>query len=602
MGTIFRRTEKRPVPAVAEITEKNGKRYAKWKLRGKTITAEITTANGVDTVAVKSATYFAKFSDHTNKFVTRSTGCKDESTARQQLAKWEREAEQIRAGVLDATALQVARAATGPLEPLLTSYEQSLIARNVSTVYRANSMRAIRRLIDEVPLTSVKDLRREIVEPWFAKALQNGMKAETRNYYRNAVMQFANWLEEIGKLRAHDLAKLPKADKRADPVRPRRALTEDEFVRLLTATRTRPLTEARTVRRGERKGQQFAELRPEVVKHLERLGRERALIYQTFILTGLRLNELRTLTVGNLDLSPGCESLRLESRNEKNGAGSVLPIRADLAEELRLWIGEEQLTAADRLFTVPAGLRRILDRDLRAAGIPKRDERGRTIDVHAFRTTFATWLSAAEVAPRTAQAAMRHSDIKLTMGVYTDPAQLAVRAALAKLPAIAHQDRDQTRDQNRDQNRDHGNDLDGQNGSIAGNVQQNNKCESIEAQSRETPENINEKPSVTSGVTEGQGVERRRVELPASSLRTKRSRADKPRKRGKSAPVTEPVTKIVTTPTNPLPLLDLIQQLAALTPEHHAALAALLAPPTSRPTASAIDDLCPLDDHKEGAE
>jgi integrase len=60
---------------------------------------------------------------------------------------------------------------------------------------------------------------------------------------------------------------------------------------------------------------------------------------------------------------------------------------------------------------------RILDRDLRAAGIPKRDDRGRTVDVHAMRTTFGTLLSRTGAAPRTAQAAMRHSDIKLTMGV-----------------------------------------------------------------------------------------------------------------------------------------------------------------------------------------
>jgi hypothetical protein len=35
----------------------------------------------------------------------------------------------------------------------------------------------------------------------------------------------------------------------------------------------------------------------------------------------------------------------------------------------------------------------IFDRDLTAAGIPKRDERGRTLDVHSLRTTFGTLLS-----------------------------------------------------------------------------------------------------------------------------------------------------------------------------------------------------------------
>ncbi len=67
------------------------------------------------------------------------------------------------------------------------------------------------------------------------------------------------------------------------------------------------------------------------------------------------------------------------------------------------------------VFNVPSGLIRILDRDIKAAGIPKRDERGRTVDVHALRHSFGTLLSKAGVAPRTAQAAMRHSTIDLTM-------------------------------------------------------------------------------------------------------------------------------------------------------------------------------------------
>src|SRR5262249_17379694 len=88
------------------------------------------------------------------------------------------------------------------------------------------------------------------------------------------------------------------------------------------------------------------------------------------------------------------------------------------------------------VFAVPEGLRLILNRDLKAAGIPKRDDRGRTVDVHAMRTTFGTLLSKTGTAPRTAQQAMRHSDIKLTMGVYTDPRLLDVRGAVEKLPAL----------------------------------------------------------------------------------------------------------------------------------------------------------------------
>jgi hypothetical protein len=70
------------------------------------------------------------------------------------------------------------------------------------------------------------------------------------------------------------------------------------------------------------------------------------------------------------------------------------------------------------------------------AGIDKRDERGRTVDIHALRHTFETWLSKGGVAPRVAQEAMRHSTIDLTMNAYIDPKLLDVHGALETIPAV----------------------------------------------------------------------------------------------------------------------------------------------------------------------
>jgi hypothetical protein len=95
-----------------------------------------------------------------------------------------------------------------------------------------------------------------------------------------------------------------------------------------------------------------------------------------------------------------------------------------------------QLPANTLIFDVPDGLVRIFDRDLKAAGIPKRDDRGRTLDVHALRTTFGTLLSRGGVPLRTAQEAMRHSDPKLTAMIYTDPRLLDVHGALDALPGL----------------------------------------------------------------------------------------------------------------------------------------------------------------------
>ena len=95
------------------------------------------------------------------------------------------------------------------------------------------------------------------------------------------------------------------------------------------------------------------------------------------------------------------------------------------------------LSSDEYLFDVPVALVKILNRDLEAAGIPKHDDRGRSLDVHAVRTTFGTHLSMAGVSLRTAQAAMRHCDPKLTANIYTDPRLLDVHGAVEALPMLS---------------------------------------------------------------------------------------------------------------------------------------------------------------------
>ncbi len=62
----------------------------------------------------------------------------------------------------------------------------------------------------------------------------------------------------------------------------------------------------------------------------------------------------------------------------------------------------------------------MLREDLDAAGIDWReDDRGAVLDFHAPRHTYGTMLAAAGVHPKAAMDLMRHSDINLTMRLYT---------------------------------------------------------------------------------------------------------------------------------------------------------------------------------------
>jgi len=232
---------------------------------------------------------------------------------------------------------------------------------------------------------------------------------------------------------AHPLAGLPKAEE-TEPTRKRRALTDGEIARLLEAAEKRPLREALLVRRGKNKGKPLANVRPEVRRRLERLGRERALLYRFMILTGLRKGEVTSLPMGSLDLDGEPPSVHIEGRHAKSGKSAVLPLRPDLAEALRHHLAGRN--GSPLAFDVPSDWKRVLDADLAAAGIPKRDAQGRTVDVHSLRHTFATLLARNGVSPTVAQKLMRHSDIRLTMNVYTHLELADTAGAVAGLPAI----------------------------------------------------------------------------------------------------------------------------------------------------------------------
>lgn len=162
----------------------------------------------------------------------------------------------------------------------------------------------------------------------------------------------------------------------------------------------------------------------------------------------------RRLTVADLDFTRPVGYIILDAMHEKNRKGSEIPLRTDLALALKEWLDERLAEAQTRcrsagapmpsrlpgqtpLLNVPAGLNRIFDRDLAAAGINKRDERNRVLDVHALRVSFGSHLCAAGIPLRTAQAAMRHSKPELTARVYVDVKLLDVAGALESLPSLA---------------------------------------------------------------------------------------------------------------------------------------------------------------------
>jgi integrase len=495
MGRVYKETYTKSLPTGAKIIVRKGREFAEWiDAKGKRRTAPLT-ATG-DRIAVEAGTYTAKYRNGAGIVCKVATGCRDEAAARSILGKLERRAELVRGEVLTSAEDAVIDHQATPLADHIAAFVDHQKAKGISRRVK-DTLSQLRRVAADCGFRRLADLDATALERWLLGQAANGMSAGTRNQYRGAWVGFCNWCMKTRppRLLTNPFAKVPKADEKADPRRTRRSLTEAELTRLLAVARRRPLLDRMTVHRGKRRGEVYSKLKDETRRRLERLGQERALIYKTLVLTGLRKGELASITVGQAVLDADPPYLELEAADEKNREGSTIPLRADLAADMQAWLADKatalqeaarrapavqfdpeghkrqernqsdstqregqsclSLTTLPRLppgtplFTVPAGLVRILDRDLVAAGIArrvevspgkwkieKRDERGRTVDVHALRHTFGTLLSKAGVAPRTAQAAMRHSTIDLTMNVYTDPKLLDVAGAMEALPAL----------------------------------------------------------------------------------------------------------------------------------------------------------------------
>jgi len=458
MGSVFRKTVTKQLPQNAEIFTRKGERFARWKdANGKTRTATVTVPKkgknaGKTRIIVTSKKFIAKYRDGNGLVVERSTGCRDETAARQVLADLERQAERIKAGVVTASEDRALQHQATPIEDHFSAFVRHLQAKGKCSRPK-ETLNQLIRVATQCEFRKLGDVQADHFESWLLLQSKEGLSAGRRNKYRGTWLSFCNWCASpnVSRLLKNPLLSVPVAVD--DPTRQRRALNGSELQKFLDSARSRPLINAMTIRRGKDKGKLKANLRESTRHRLERLGHERALIYKTYLLTGLRKGELATLEVRQLELSGSTSYLCLHIADEKNRKGTQIPLRTDLADDIRRWLAEKlkelQANYRDRgeplpvrlpsdtlVFTVPSGLLRILNRDLAFAGIPKVDERGWTIDVYALRHTFGTHLSIAGVAPRTAQSAMRHSNIDLTMNLYTDPKLLDVHGAVESLPAL----------------------------------------------------------------------------------------------------------------------------------------------------------------------
>src|SRR5439155_8675871 len=142
----------------------------------------------------------------------------------------ETRAEKVKAKVLTLAEDRISAHQETALGEHFDAYLASLTASGVTEEHRANVKRQLNRLAADCSFGLLADLNRESLERWLANQAKQGMGGRTRNTYHSAAISFGNWCADpnVNRLMSNPFTGIAKANEKADPRRPRRAMTEPE--------------------------------------------------------------------------------------------------------------------------------------------------------------------------------------------------------------------------------------------------------------------------------------------------------------------------------------------------------------------------------------
>ncbi len=318
-------------------------------------------------------------------------GVTDKQVAREKLREHVRDLERERAGVVVPRPLREAAAVSMTLH--LADVVADLKARGCREKYYRLVDARVRELIAACSWSLPRDVTADSFVAWRSRR-EATAAAKTLNHFLDAAMVVMNWMKRQGRILANPLQSVEKVKSKGREKVKRRSLTSGEVQRLLDVS-----------------------------------GEYRA-TYLMAVMTGFRRSELKAIVPADLHLDAVRPFVLARESTTKNSRKAPVYLRGDVVGELRaLLLVKKRRRGLLRLPKTDA-----FRSHLRAAGIAEFDSLGRKVDFHALRHTYGTHMALAGVQPRVAMEAMRHSDMKLTMNIYTDAGKLPVADVMDQLP------------------------------------------------------------------------------------------------------------------------------------------------------------------------
>ncbi len=386
-------------------------------------------------ITARSRKWWGRYSD-VNDRERRVPLAIDKTAAQTMLNALVRKVERQKAGLIDPADAQL----TKPLDKHISEFESYLKAKGNTVNHYSKTAQRIRSVAEACGFARIGDISASRVQERLAELRRDGLGISTVNHYLRCLKSFTRWLVRDRRTTEDRLLHLSFMNAEVDRRHARRALLPDEFNLLVAAARA-----------------------GKSIEHIS--GADRAMMYVLAAWTGLRKGEIGSLTMRSFEFEADPPFVSVAAGYSKRKRTDRQVLHPELVRQLQEWLASKLNLDPDQLLfpvsgRVPGGFERktckMMRTDLSAARekwiaeaktsaetkrrkdsdfLKYRNAAGAFADFHSNRHTFITTLERSGVRPKVAQTLARHSDIRLTLGIYTH-AELADQTdAITSLPA-----------------------------------------------------------------------------------------------------------------------------------------------------------------------
>jgi integrase/recombinase XerD len=213
----------------------------------------------------------------------------DKTAARAMLDKIVRQVEREKAGLVDPTDAQRKR----PLAEHIREYEAYLANKAVTEKQKKETISKLKKMAAARRWKFIADITAGSTLEYLGDLRSDGLSLQTYNHYLKAAKSFTRWLVRDRRSPFDPLAHVSRLNVRTDRRHDRRALSTEEFTRLVEAARAG--------------------------KYVENIpGSDRAIMYIVAAWTGFRKGEIGSLTLRSLRLDDDPPTATVEACYSKH--------------------------------------------------------------------------------------------------------------------------------------------------------------------------------------------------------------------------------------------------------------------------------------------